>query len=347
MRKRWMVGVPVVALVAVPGPVHADHGRPAACSARASFVGFSDALDKTVFQGTQVAGLSALSMTSRSKGLALVDNIGTSDARVYGLSVRKGVEVGVRSVTVLRRADGTPYNGSDFDGEGLVSERGGTILASSETEPSIRRFRLSDGRQVAELPVPARFKVAPAGEAARNQTFEALSATPGGRSLYAGMEGPLSSDGPGLLRILRYRGASGGTYTPAGQYAYKADTGLGLVELIAMGGDRLLALERGFTAGVGNTVRVYQVSAARKPDVSSVPSLTTLGDRAFLGKRLLVDLADCPPSGAPAKQPQPNPLLDNVEAMALRDRHTLYLLSDDNGSATQITRFYALRVTVS
>ncbi len=90
------------------------------------------------------------------------------------------------------------------------------------------------------------------------------------------------------------------------------------MELVALGGDQLLALERGFTAGVGNTVRLYRVSATGVPDVSGVESLATLTDpRAWLGKQLLVDVADCPPAGATAKQPQPNPLLDNIEGMAL------------------------------
>jgi len=50
-----------------------------------------------------------------------------------------------------------------------------------------------------------------------------------------------------------------------------------------------------------------------------------------------------------ARQPQPNPLLDNVEALALGEhlpggRRQLYLMSDDNNGATQITRFYSLAV---
>jgi len=326
----------------------ATHRTGGPCAPDAALLGFSDALDKTTFAGTPVAGLSALALTRPSRALALVDNIGTTPARVYDIALD---DPEVRGVTILRRPDGTPYTGADFDGEGLVVQ-GATILASSETEPSIRRFRRADGRQIGELDVPTRFRVTPDGEAARNQTFEALTATPDGRTLYAGMEGPLSGDGRdaenrGLQRILRYdRGA------PTKQYAYRTDPALGLVELVALGGDQFLALERGFTVGVGNTIRVYRVSATGAPDVAGVTSLATVNDpRAFLGKELLVDLATCPPSGATAKQPQPNPLLDNVEGMALGGplpggRRVLYLLSDDNGSATQITRLYTLGVTL-
>ncbi|WP_157252857.1 esterase-like activity of phytase family protein [Nonomuraea typhae] len=339
----------IAALLSAPIP--ADGATPsreaARCSADASLLGFSDSLDKTTFEGTAVAGLSALALTSQSRALALVDNIGTTPARLYDLNLTRDLRSArVSGMTTLLRPDGVPYTGADFDGEGLVAERGGrTVLASSEREPSIRRFRLSDGREVASFPVPDRFRVGPGGQAAVNQTFEALAATPDGRALYAGMEGPLSADGPGL-RILRYAGAHGRDYAPAAQYAYRPDAGLGLVELVALGDDQLIALERGFTAGVGNTVRLYRVSATGVPDVSGVASLSTLTDpRAWLGKRLLLDLADCPPSGATAKQPQPNPLLDNVEGMALsEDRRTLYLVSDDNNNPAQVTRLYGLRV---
>ncbi|MGW0218713.1 esterase-like activity of phytase family protein [Micromonospora chokoriensis] len=354
----------LAAAPALGAPAHPTPGHPgtgASCAPDASLLGFSDALDKTTFRGTPVAGLSALSFARPGRALALVDNIGTTPAGVYELGLdtgRRGVDVGVRDVTVLTRPDGTPYTGADFDGEGLVAERGGdTVLASSEREPSIRRFRLSDGREIGSLPVPARFQVTPAGEAAVNQTFEALTATADHRVLYAGMEGPLAADGRdaegrGRQRIIRYDGREGGAYAPTAQYAYRTDPNLGLVELIALGDDQLLSVERGFTTGVGNTVRVYRVSATGAPDVTTAASLSTVTDpRSWLGKELLVDIADCPPSGATTKQPQPNPLLDNIEGAALgRDlpggRRELYLVSDDNGSATQTTRVYALSVTL-
>ncbi|MQA85029.1 MAG: esterase-like activity of phytase family protein [Streptosporangiales bacterium] len=322
----------------------------ARCSPEVSLLGFSDGLDKATFDGTAVAGLSALRVTRPSRALTLVDNVG-APARVYHLSLaigRRGLAVDVRGVTTLKAPDGTPYSGADFDGEGLVVERGGaTLLASSEVEPSIRRFRLSDGRQVAEFRVPSRFRVTPEGEAEQNQTLEALAATPSGRVLYAGMEGPLAPDGRdaedrGLQRVLRYDGRSGRGYVPTAQYAYRTDPALGLVELVALGGGQLLALERGFVEGFGNTIRVYRVSAKGAPDVTGVASLGTAEDPGtFLRKELLVDLAACPPSGATAKQPQPNPLLDNVEGMALSGR-TLYLISDDNANPSQTTRVYAL-----
>ncbi|TCO18502.1 hypothetical protein EV652_11546 [Kribbella steppae] len=325
------------------------------CSRDARFLGFSDALDKTTFDGQPVAGLSALNVTGRNSAVALVDNVATTPARVFNLKISSKPTVSVDGMTILRRPDGTPYTGADFDGEGLVVERGErTILATSEREPSIRRFRLSDGLQIGSLPVPARFQVAPAGEATTNATFESLAASKDGLSLYAGMEGPLApdgtdADGQSRNRIIRYAGRPGHDYQPVAQYAYKTDPGLSLVELAVVDRDELVSMERTFVPGVGNTIRVFTVSLRRAADVTARASLADAPENVFLQKKLLFDLVSCPPSGAVAKQPQPNPLLDNVEALALGGylpggRRQLYLLSDDNNGATQITRFYSLAV---
>ncbi len=64
---------------------------------------------------------------------------------------------------------------------------------------------------------------------------------------------------------------------------------------------------------------------------------------------MLADLAACPSLGATAKQPQPNPLLDNIEGMTITahkpgGRLRLLLVSDDNQGATQTTRLYSLTV---
>jgi hypothetical protein len=325
------------------------------CSPDARFLGFSDALDKTEFEGQRVAGLSALDVTSRNSAVALVDNVASTPARVFDLTISSTPTVSVDGMTILRRPDGTPYTGADFDGEGLVVERGErTILATSEREPSIRRFRLSDGLQIGSLPVPARFQVAPAGEATNNATFESLAVSRDGLSLFAGMEGPLAPDGTDAEgrsrnRIIRYAGLPGRDYKPVAQYAYKTDPGLSLVELAVVDRDQLLSMERTFVPGVGNTIRVFTVSLRHAADVTARTSLADAPDTVFLQKELLFDLVNCPPSGAVAKQPQPNPLLDNVEALALGGylpggRRQLYLLSDDNNGASQITRFYSLAV---
>lgn len=340
-------------LTAAASPGHSGGN----CSRDARFLGFTDSLDKTTYAGQKVSGLSALNVTRPGRAVALVDNVQTSPARVFDLRISGRPTVSVDGMTILTRPDGTPYTGADFDGEGLVVERGErTILATSEREPTIRRFRLSDGKEIASLPVPARFQVAPAGQATGNTTFESLAVSPDGFSLYAGMEGPLSPDGADAAgrnnnRIIRYAGPPGHAYKPVAQLAYKTDPGLNLVELAVVGRNQLVSMERTYVPDVGNTIRVFSVSTKRAPDVSKRESIANAPAKDFVQKKLLFDLVDCPPSGAVAKQPQPNPLLDNVEALALGGylpggRRQLFLLSDDNDGPTQITRLYSLAVNL-
>jgi hypothetical protein len=324
--------------LAVPGGAAASGGAPAAppapvgCSPHASLSSYSDALDKTTFAGTSVGGLSALTLDARGRGRgrggaarALVDNQGTTPGRVYDLDLdgRRGPRI--TGVTFLEKADGTRYTGQTLDAEGLVELRDGTFLVSSETEPSIKRFDRR-GRQIGELPVPADLRIAPAGKASTNLALEGLGLSPDGRDLWAAMEGPLAGDPADTRRLLHYTADRRGAWALAGQVLYTADPTLGISELQVVDGGQLLVLERGFAAGVGNTIRIYQAFLAGASD--TVPA----------AKTLLADLGACAP-------------LDNVEGMALGDRLPggrveLALISDDNFSATQVTRLYRLAVSL-
>ena len=328
------------------------------CAAGVDFLGFSDALDKRTYEGTSVGGLSALSYGgSRATFYSLVDNgpTASSEARFYTLRLpvkeRLGTP-GILDVTTLKDADGQPFTASDFDGEGLTLTRRDDLLASSETEPSIRRFDL-DGNLLEELTVPQKFRVAPEGQAQRNQTFESLALAPNGRSLFTAVEGPLTPDdrtaeGENRVRILRYEDRGPGGFDPVEEFFYLTEPDQGVVEIVALSEDELLVLERGFQAGVGNTVRVFRASLDRADDVSNEPSLAAPG-LAPVEKELLVDLANCPSGGATTPGTQPNPLLDNYESLTLGPRlpggrRSLLLQSDDNFSAGQVTRMVALGV---
>ena len=79
---------------------------------------------------------------------------------------------------------------------------------------------------------------------------------PGGRTLLAGMEGSLAGDTTGIVRFQTWE-RHRGDFALAAQYGYRTDAGLDVSETTATPDGRLLVLERGFTAGVGNTVRLY------------------------------------------------------------------------------------------
>ncbi|MFS8202505.1 esterase-like activity of phytase family protein [Streptomyces sp. CWNU-52B] len=334
-------GLVAATCVTATGTAHA-RSAPAdrACSSAVSIEGFSDALDKTTYEGAFVGNFSALAVDKDGAVAALSDR-----SSLFTLDPRT---LRPRSVTPL--AD---ESGAALDSEGLVVDRDGTRLVSSETEPSVRRYG-RDGALLDRLPVPDALRVAPAGRATANQTFEALTLLPGGDTLLAGMEGSLSGDTPGVVRLQTWQRHhqqhqhSGRDFRLAAQYGYRADTGLGVAETTATPDGRLLVLERGFTAGVGNTIRLYLADLRHATDTRGIETLTGHDGVRLVRKTLLADLADCPSLGATAKQPQPNPLLDNVEGMTVTGRTRgalrVLLVSDDNENEAQTTRFYSLRV---
>jgi hypothetical protein len=329
----------------------------AACAAGVDLLGFSDALDKARFEDTAVGGLSALAYDpTRDVYLALVDNERDTPARLYTVRLPlAGGALGrpeVMGVTRLRDAAGRPFTGRTLDGEGLARLPAGDLLVASETEPSLRRFA-PDGRLLAELAAPARFQVAPRGQATANMTFEGLAIGPDGTVVFVAMEGPLApdgwtNDGRGRLRLLRYEERGEASFVAVAHYFYLTEPGQAVSELVVLDGGDLLVLERGFFPGAGNTVRLFRVTPSGAADVTQRASLDA-PDLTPLRKQVLVDLAACPPGGARHPAAQPTPLLDNYEAMALGPalpdgRRTLLLVSDDNFGADQVTRVLALAV---
>ncbi|MGY1582923.1 esterase-like activity of phytase family protein [Streptomyces sp. MN13] len=337
MRLRAVLATACAALAAAACPTAASPahaGARHACSPSVSVEGFSDALDKTTYDGTFVGNFSALA-TDRDGSLAALSD----RSALFSLDRRTLQPRAVRPL-----AD---ENGAALDSEGLVVDGDGTYLVSSETEPSVRRYS-RDGRVLGRLPVPDTLRVTPAGRAAVNGTFEGLTLARDGRTLVAAMEYALSGDSAGTVRVQTWRRTAGGDFALAAQYAYRADPGLGVPEITATPDGRLLVLERGFTAGVGNTVRLYLADPRHATDTGGIEYLTGQDGVRPVRKTLLADLADCPDLGATAKQPQPNPLLDNIEAMTVTgrtgNRLNVLLASDDNQNAAQTTRFYSLRV---
>ncbi|MGW3311228.1 esterase-like activity of phytase family protein [Streptomyces sp. NPDC001073] len=306
-----------------------------ACSSSVSIDRFSDALDKTTYDGTFVGNFSALALDRDGSLAALEDRSSLFDLNAKTLQPKR----------VVHLAD---ENGADLDSEGLVVDLDGTRLITSETEPSIRRYS-RDGKILDRLPVPSSLLVAPAGRASSNLTFEGLTLLPGGRTLLASMEAPLAGDTSGAVRFQTWTRTRGDHFRLAAQYAYKPDASfLGVPEVQALPDGRLLVLERGFTSGVGNTVRLYLADPRHATDTSGTDHLTGRPGVRLIKKTLLADIADCPSLGATAKQPQPNPLLDNIEGMVITGRekgaYKVLLVSDDNQNAVQTTRFYYLRV---
>ncbi|MFJ8929025.1 esterase-like activity of phytase family protein [Streptomyces sp. NPDC102364] len=333
------------------------------CSGRAALLDHSDALDKTEVDNEPVAGLSGLAYAPDESRLAYA--VADNDAvRIFPIRFGSpdALAPQAQRARTLRAAGGGPLGGW-FDAEAVAVEKdGGTALVAGETEPTIRRFDLRTGRQKGEpLPIPEAFEIYPKGAATAGRTIEAMALSPSDKYLFVAVEAPLAGDGDergrNLMRIQRYERRADGTFAPDAQFAYRGDEGLGLADLVAVSDTRLLALERQYVAGLGNSVHVKDLSLAEAQDVTGKKQLYRAPADVFIAGRPLFDLARCP-EGSPgevsgAGNPQSNELLDNVEGMTLGDsiksgpykgRRHLLLVSDDNRNKAQTTRLYSFAV---
>jgi 3-phytase len=243
-----------------------------------------------------------------------------------------------------------------MDPEGLAMTADGELLVSSEgyagrepqVDPGIFRFG-RDGRLLGSLPMPPYYL--PRGETGvrHNLAFESLSVSPDGGSLITAMERNLTQDDDCdadvgcLVRILRYRQETDG-WQPVAEYFYRTDpsivSSLGLAELLWIGDDAVLSLERGFEriedGTTLQTVRVYQIEL---PD-----RLSQSEGQAPLAKRLVLDLDSVKDRFSDGFR-----RLDNYEGMSFGPQlpngdRTLLVVSDDNYSNQQRTSLLAFRI---
>jgi 3-phytase len=330
----------------------------------------------TVFpalSGHRFGGVSGLAYdAARHELFGISDD--RADSRFFRLRiVHRPFRVEPIAAVPLEIAAGAP---AKLDAEAIALLPDGHILISSEgigneqprLPPALVEYT-RDGRFVSQWPVRARFAPTATGPIVSgvrdNQGFESLTVTPDGSRVFTANETALAQDGPapsvgapGISRILEYRTA-GGTYEPAREFAYSVDPipstsfapgfGInGLDDLLSLGGDTLLAMERAFVEdrarpGFGfNRIRLYRVDLAGATDVSAIDSLAGRSDIHAARKTLVADLGSAqglPPSLA---------ALDNFEGVAVlgSEQGSLHLLlvSDDNFSRTQRTWF--VRATV-
>ncbi|MCC6455751.1 MAG: esterase-like activity of phytase family protein [Caldilineaceae bacterium] len=278
----------------------------------------------------------------------------------------------------LLDATGIPFAPGVLDPEGLVYT-GQQFYVSSEGDlsveppiaPAIMEFT-PGGEFVAALPLPEKF--IPQGDGTRgvrnNQGFESLTRTPDGRYLISGVENALVQDGPAATleaespaRMLKIDLTSDlvateqvfttQSYTeqvyivdaiPVAPRPANGDADNGLAELLALDDSgTLLALERSYAQGVGNTIRLYVAEAQDAPDVSSVEALGTAEIASPVTKALLVDFGELGSELGIAP--------DNLEGMALGPqlpdgRRVLIVVSDNNFNPSQTTQVWALALTI-
>ena len=328
------------------------------------------------FEDTQVGGLSGIVYDAENQVFYSIsdDRSQINPARFYTLeidlndgSLDEG-DISFEDVTTLLNENGEPFPEFSLDPEGITLTENNTLFISSEgdanrlIDPFVNEFSL-DGELLDMLPVPDKFlpTADQTGGIRNNLAFESLTLSPNSRYLYTATENALFQDSPAanidtesLSRIIKYDLE---TREPVAEFVYEVgevpdvpipEDGFrtnGLVELLATDNNgSLLALERAFSAGVGNTVQLYEVKTQGALDVGNLEDLFWEEEGIpfeidpAVTKELLIDFeADFGITP------------DNIEGMAfgpkLADgRQSLIVVSDNNFSETQVTQFIALAV---
>lgn len=325
--------------------------------------------------GPYFGGISGL-----TAGLLPDEVFGITDAhlggRLYRFAIRglpDAMKVATLQLIPLQRSP----EDQEPDPEALVRQSDGSFIVASEgtgreprRPPTIVQFG-PWGEFIRRLPIPERYVPEERGPLTRgargNAGFESLALSRHGDHLFAATETALVQDGDSAnfdagarARIVRYE-RHDHAFGPRAEFAYEIDRleapafkpGIfinGLVELLALDTDTLLALERGYIedsarpgSGV-NRIRIYRVSLDDASDISQVDSMRGRTDIVAVKKTLLLDLGTV--AGLSADL---SPALDNFEGMAFGPRlpdgrRTLLIVSDDNFNTSQRTWFLAFAI---
>lgn len=259
-----------------------------------------------------------------------------------------------------------PFAARTLDLEGIAPAAGGHLFLSSEGEdvnpdrPVSGIFEYTrEGQFLRKMRLPAAY----AGMQT-NAGFEGLSVSPDGRQLFAATESSLRQDGPSatfeagsINRIVVYDLPV--NHAPR-EYAYRTEavprlpnqklaTGdNGISEILSIGRDDLLVLERAYVSEVGtgarsaNAIRLFRVHLGAEGAITGRWSLSETPAATVLDKTLVLDLSTVASKLHPRLRN-----LENFEGMSfgptLPDgRRTLLLISDNNCSDSQVTALVVL-----
>ncbi|MEJ2190176.1 MAG: esterase-like activity of phytase family protein [Acidobacteriota bacterium] len=317
------------------------------------FLGEADLPPDLEIDGTLVGGLSGLAYDPGCQLFyAISDDRGyVAPPRFYTLRIvwsEGKPRAEILEATLLRNADAGFFERGVLDPEGIALDATGALYLSSEggpdrgAAPFVARMTFG-GAVLGEFELPPYYLPRTDGSAGvrNNLGFEGLDVTPDGALLFATVEDALLQDGPAAdlgvkspARILVFDTA---TAQPVAEYLYEVEAvpdepqpatafrTNGISEIVVLDDRRLLVIERSFSAGVGNRVRLYLADLSEADDILGRESLAGAagGMPRAAAKTLVADLSDL---GIAA---------DNIEGAALGPqlddgRRLLVLVADNN-----------------
>ena len=312
------------------------------------------------FENTEVGGISGITYNQEKQIYYAIsdDRSSKAPARFYTLKIDLDQNtiskpaVTFIDVTTLLDELGQPFPTFSIDPE-AIGFTGETLYISSEgdrerqVQPFIREFSLT-GKQLKKLPIPEKFLLQPDSGIRNNLSLESLTITPSQKYLLTATENALVQDGAEATlnegspcRILQYDLVTG---QPQKEFLYITEpiagttnqsggfTTNGLVDLIALDDTHLLSLERSFSLGTGNVIKLFRVDLSEADNIQEINSLNSQATNIrSVQKELLLDFSTL------------ELVSDNVEGMTLGPmlgdgQRSLILVSDNNFNPLQVTQ---------
>jgi len=327
-----------------------------------------------IYSGTTVGGLSGIDYDPIRDVYYAISDDRSSAARFYTLRLDLGefnrradpgfAGVTFSGVTTLLDRDNARFAPNQVDPEAIrIAPGGETLVWTSEGDaarglPPFVREMNSDGSFVREFATPAKFLPAPGRGVRTNLAFESVAFSPDHTRVYTATENALLQDGPAAsleaasparILVLDYTtGRELAEYVyvvepvPARPTVPGAFADNGLVELLAASANALIAVERSFVSGVGNTIKLYCIELDAATDVSGADSLPS--GYSPVRKTLMLNLSTLTNDDGSRLR------LDNIEAVTFgpaqaNGHRTLILASDNNFNGSQFTQFLAFEIT--
>jgi hypothetical protein len=217
--------------------------------------------------------------------------------------------------------------GSDFDVESIVRDRDGSFWIGDEFGPYLLHADRAGRLLAPPVALPdVRAPENPAGSPnlGSSKGFEGMAASPDGRYRYPLLEGTVTGDTPGDLRMYEFDTRLG-AYTDR-RWTYRLDApGHAIGDAVAVDADRFLVIERDNNQGDAAVVKRIYLADRRDRDRDGV-----------LDKTLVVDLLNIAnPKGLGGFGPVFRFPFVTIEDVVLLDGRTIAVLNDNNfpGSA--------------
>lgn len=322
------------------------------------------------FKNTTVGGLSGITYNPQSQVYYTIsdDPSQKNPARFYTLKIdlsSKPIttdQITFLDVTTLLTTEGNPFPTGSLDPEGITFSGNSLFIASegninANIPPFIKEFSLT-GQELRSLPIPDKFLSSPLGKKQgfrQNLALESLTITPDKNYLFTANESALIQDGEEATltqgtpcRILRYNLTTG---KPDQEFLYITDplateplipgtiSSQGLVDLVALDKYHIISLERSFSLGIGNTIKLFLLALENAEDIQKIDDLKNQTSQIYSAqKTLILDLSSLE-----------DVFLDNIEGLTLGDRisdkeQALILISDNNFNPLQITQILTFKL---